>query len=506
MKKIIIAFAFFISVNGFQACSKFDSINTNPNVTGTVTPSMLATNLILNITQASADKSFTSPYLVSKHIAWGEMAQAEQYNYFGRTGFGGMPVLTNVNKMISLSADVDKNGYTGLGLFIRAYKQFNLSISLGDIPYSDALQGEGGNIKPKYDTQKDVMLQILKDLDNADKSFAAARNFGGDPIFNGNVQTWRKVVNSFRLKVLMSLSLKESDPDLKIKETFAAVSALPLLAGNSDNLQLVFSNKAGQLYPYNNTINKYTAYGMMSNVLTDSLKKMNDYRLFYFANPAATAIAGGKQPSDWDAYIGVDPTADFSQIVTLYTAGKYSQLNARYIQLPAGEPLMRISYAEQNFILAEAVLRGWISGNAQNYYNAGITAAMNFIVAYTPDDPLYNHGRKIDGPYIQSYLASSAIALSPDATKALKQIGQQKYILYFMQHPWDAYYEYRRTGYPALPINPATSQNIDDKNSMPLRWMYATDEYTYNGDNLKEALTRQYGGQDKTNGVMWILK
>ncbi|RBL91772.1 SusD/RagB family nutrient-binding outer membrane lipoprotein [Chitinophaga flava] len=492
------------------ACSKFDAINTNPNATSSVTPSLLATNLILDITGSSASKSFVTPYMVSKHIAWGELAQSEQYNSFGRTSLGGMQVLTNVQKMISQAAPADKNAYTGLGLFIKAYKLYYLSMSLGDIPYSDALNGETGNVRPKYDEQKKVMQQVLADLENADKLLSAAGNFSGDPTqLGGSADLWRRVINSFRLKVLISLSKKVTDPDLRIKEQFAQIATTsPLLRSNADNLQTVYSNKAGQIYPYNNTLFKGTAYGMISSVIIDTLKKLNDYRLFYYAAPSAYAIkTEGKKADDWNAYPGTDPTPEFSTIAKIYTAGKHCAYNLRYTDNAPGEPVIRIGYAEQNFILAEAAVLGWTSGSAKTFYEEGVKAAMNFVATNTPDDIRYHSGRKITADYINNtYLTGTDVGFATTADMQLKQIYVQKYILYFMQHPWDAYYECRRTGYPVLPVNPATSLNQDDKTQMPVRWMYPQDEYDYNQVNLKEALQRQYGGADKTNNIMWILK
>jgi hypothetical protein len=272
-----------ISLVLFQSCKKFDEINTNPNSPNTTTAALLATNLILNITRPSEGNK-TSSAMTSKQMAWGELPQGEQYNNYGSASFGTITILTNVQKMINAAADADKPAYTGLGMFIKAYKLYYLSLSVGDIPYSEALKGETGNTQPKYDTQKQVMQQVLTDLETSANSFASAKNFTGDPIFNGNVDNWKRVVNAFRLKVLISLSKKEADPDLKIKESFNQIlTAQPLLRSNSDNLQLVFSDKANQIYWFNSSISKFTSYAMVSSVMTDTLKKYNDYRLFYYA-------------------------------------------------------------------------------------------------------------------------------------------------------------------------------------------------------------------------------
>jgi hypothetical protein len=82
----------------------------------------------------------------------------------------------------------------------------------------------------------------------------------------------------------------------------------------------------------------------------------------------------------------------------------------------------------------------------------------------------------------------------------------QRYILNFMQDAEYSYFEYRRNAYPVFPINPATSLNENNKNGLPLRWLYPGSETDYNRENLIEALNIQYDGYDEVNKVMWLLK
>ncbi|SEN43174.1 Starch-binding associating with outer membrane [bacterium A37T11] len=487
------------------ACSKFDEINSNPDATEKVTSAMLATKLILDVAKSSSGKSFAIPNVLTKHLVWGENGDAYQYNSFDRTTMD-YSILTNVQKMVDVAGDDEKNAYKGLGLFIKAYKLFYMSLDVGDIPYSEALQGEQGLTTPKYDTQKEVMTQVLADLESADNAFMQSGDFSGDPIFGGKSDLWRRTTNAFRLKVLLHLSNKESDGDLSIKDKFKQViSEGFLLQDNSENFQLKYSEKENQYYPFNKTIHKFTEYPMITGFLIDSLKKFNDYRLFYYANPSAYQInTAGKSASDYDAYLGVDLTAVFSDLKALWTADKFCLLNLRYTDYIIGEPLVRIGYAEQNFMIAEAIVRGWIDGDAKSYYDKGIEAAMQFVANNTPDEEVYHHNRKITSDYISTYLNGSYVRFANNATTQIHQIQQQKYFMRFMQNPYEAYYEYRRTGYPNWPVDPATNLN-EVKDKIPVRWMYPLNEYTRNGDNVNEAVQRQYNGQDTPNELMWIL-
>ncbi|MGL4327958.1 MAG: SusD/RagB family nutrient-binding outer membrane lipoprotein [Tannerellaceae bacterium] len=489
-----------------SSCSKFDDINTNPDAATKATASMMATALILNITKQGGNKVFVYDNMLSKQIGWAENAASEQYNLFGRTSFDNYTILITAKKMLEASSDIDKDSYTGLALFLKAYKLFYASLEVGDIPYSDALKGEEGVQKPKYDTQKDVMLQILNDLDESYALFSKGRKFDGDPIFEGNPDNWKKTVTAFQLKVLLHLSKKEADADLNIAYRFAQIVSLrDLFTSNSDNLQLVYSNKAGQIYPFYKTETKHADYAMLSNVIIDNFKNLNDYRLFYYASPSKYQLENGIDESDWSAYLSIDPSALFSDLSELAGEDKFCKLNTRYTNRPEGEPLIRLGYAEQNFILAEAALRGWIKDDANELYKKGIRASMDFITTNTPNEVAYHHNRAITDAYIDSYLAQEMIQLTGSKEADLEKIILQRYLASFMQHPYDAYFDYRRTGYPKLPINPESNMNpVKDK--IPVRWMYPEAEFNFNGENANEAVNRQFGGVDDVNKLMWILQ
>lgn len=503
MKNLILL---FISSLLLAGCSKFDELNSNPNATEKVTPAMLATAIVLDITRPPNGKAFAVRECLTKGLVWGEDGDNATYNEFGRTSLN-YSSLTNIKKMIDLASETDKNAYSGLGLFVKAYRLFYMSMDVGDIPYSEALKGEEGNTTPKYDTQKEVMRQVLADLKTAEESFASATNFSGDPILNGNVQIWRRVTNAFRLKVLLHLSKKENDPDLKVKETFAQiVQSNFLLQNNTQNFQLVFSDKAGQIYPFNRQVHSFTQYPMITKFLIDTLKKFQDYRLFYYANPSVyQTTTTGIPANSYDAYLGTDHTIVFSEAKALWNAKKFCLLNLRYSDYTIGEPLVFIGYPEQNFIIAEAICRGWLAGNAKQYYEEGIKAAMQFVANNTPDNAQYHHDRKITDAYIQTYLTGPYVAFASNSADQIKQILQQKYLMRFMQNPYEAYYEYRRTGYPVWPINPATNLN-EIKDKIPTRWMYPLVEYQRNKANIDEAVQRQYNGNDNVNSIMWLIQ
>jgi hypothetical protein len=254
--------------------------------------------------------------------------------------------------------------------------------------------------------------------------------------------------------------------------------------------------------------NRNSMYPDMTSTVTDPLKQYGDYRLFSFAEPCRAKIEAGVSESEWDAYGCVDPSWKYTEEIIPYrNAGNVSLINNRFFEIQSGQPTVVLGYAEQNFILAEARLRGWITeGDANAYYKEGIRASMKFTARYTPEK--YAHGRPLTDEWIETFLQKPEIQLNTGeglSSANLEKIITQKYLAAFMHETYSSYYEYRRTGYPVFPINPETNRNsIPDR--MPVRWMYSTEEYQYNRENVLEAVQRQFNGNDEVNELMWILK
>lgn len=91
-----------------------------------------------------------------------------------------------------------------------------------------------------------------------------------------------------------------------------------------------------------------------------------------------------------------------------------------------------MGYAELQFILAEAAVRGWIGGNANAFYTKGISASMDFY--------------KISNTDAATYLAQSELQLKTGSE--IEQIMNQKHTALFFNTGWRIFYDQRRTGYP----------------------------------------------------------
>ena len=484
MKKIFLTLLVCIAI-GQTGCKKFSEFQTDPNKSTSATP-----DLLLNTIEQSAFQSTSiGAALTCRQMVYTDGASDEQYYGWTRAGFGDYDNLRQVLKMEQAATAQDKPQYMPIAKFFRAWYFLQLTQTFGDIPYSEALKGEDGIYAPAYDKQEDIYLSILNDLKAAnDLITAGTEPVLGDIVYNGNMQQWKRAINSLSLRVLLSLSLKVDDARYDIKNRFATIvnnsAQYPIMTGNADNAQLKFYDLVGNRYPYFNNNDMQTAY-YMEETFVNLLKEYKDPRLFSFADKAPKFSA--LPATDFNAYGGVKGSATVNENSGRTTDGEISKINPRFYNNPVNEPSIALGYAELQFILAEGAVRGWISGSAADYYQQGIRASMSF----------YN----IAPAAIDAYVAQSSVQLP--AVNPLQSIITQKYIASFMNSGYQPFYEHRRTGFPNFDVS---GDGVLNNKMVPKRWMYPESELRVNQQHNTEAITRQYPQGDNINGVMWLIK
>lgn len=492
------------------SCGKFEEINTDPNKTTKVTSAMLATQVLKDTYRFWNPNAsdFIQGNLFFKHIAYLDPSPyVSQYYYsnYPYGSFGAFTRLTDLKYMIQYAeGGVEEPSYRGLALFLKAWYGFNATLDMGDIPYSETGMALEGITKPVYDKQADVFAAILTDLQQAEAYFAEGMNFSGDIMFGGDPAKWRRLCNAMQLKVIQTMSKKATTEQ---KARFAAiVNAGNLMTGNDDNFKLVFSTNSNAVYPMWANGETFRIKTGPSELAVDALKNFSDRRLFYFAEPAQAQITGGLTEQDWDAYAGAPTELAPDQLALNNAAGAYSLLSKRYVMYMDNDPMLYFTYSEQCFIIAEAVEEGWVTGNAQTWYENGVKAILSYYMNL-PHTAGEVHGMEIDQAYIDGYFTGAA-AYATAGTKQdrLEQIWMQRWLLDFYQGNGGNYQQFLRTGYPLFPLDPATSLNPEDDSVYPKRWMYPTDERTKNPENYQKAIDEQYGGYDGINQVPWYLK
>ncbi|MBT33111.1 MAG: SusD/RagB family nutrient-binding outer membrane lipoprotein [Thalassobius sp.] len=489
MKKILSILMIFV---GLASCQDLEEMNINPNSPTETHPQLLLTSVEWDAFQAYIG---TSPLYALKILVQTDGENSYQYYNWTRGDYDDYATLRNVTKMIEEAERIEDNTYIALGKFFRSYYFYNLTLTFGDVPYTDALKGETDeNYSPSYDDQQTVFEGILDELAEANDLLAESNSIiSGDVIYDGDITSWRKLINAFRLKVLLTLSKKTGDIDLS---EFASIyQNEPLMESVEENGQLVFLDQQNNRYPNFNS-SGFSSGMYMDSTFIQRLQEREDPRLFIYATQTKSAKEAGKALDDFTSYEGGDPAAQYNDVNLKAAEGNVSRVNTRYYQDPENEPYMLLGYSEQQLILAEAAVRGWISADAEELYNSGVKASFKFYETYAEDYTAYVT-ETIADDYLSRSINSFASAADDDAK--IELIIMQKYLQSFLQLGWSTFYEQLRTGYPTL-RRPAGVE-------IPYRWIYPQSEYNYNSDNVSAAISKQFGaGNDQIDEMTWWLK
>ena len=202
--------------------------------------------------------------------------------------------------------------YQILAKFFNSYFIVSLTETFGDVPYLEAINASEGNYTPAYDTQKSIYIKVLNDLKSAsDQLIANDETILGDVIYDGDKLKWRKLINSYYLRILMNLSKKENVAELNIKnrfnEVFTNPSKYPIFESNDDNGALHFYNIQDNRYPLQNNNDLQTAY-YLEESFVERLQDFQDPGLFTFAEKEPN---GNNLPDDdFNAYGGLYGSGD----------------------------------------------------------------------------------------------------------------------------------------------------------------------------------------------------
>jgi hypothetical protein len=244
------------------------------------------------------------------------------------------------------------------------------------------------------------------------------------------------------------LHYSEKNPTFAKAQIDALVaSGVPLFTSNADNFQMAFVNAAASRNPIDQHETARAGYLVANDKIVGIMNaKADPRRQFYFTQfPAGSGLYKGA--------LGGDPASQ-----------SYSKLHAYLRGFSGGAytgaaPIRMLTFAEYNFIRAEAALRFSSPGVAQAFFTAGITASMTDAGVAAVD--------------VTTYLATNGI-LAGTPAQQLAQIITEKYVASFgvIAEPWT---DWRRTGYPAIapPVNAVV-------NFVPRSLYYAQSEIDLN--------------------------
>ncbi|GAB3918630.1 SusD/RagB family nutrient-binding outer membrane lipoprotein [Larkinella terrae] len=484
--QLIACLALLIAV-GTSCDNNFEEVNTNPNVPNTVTPDLLLPNIIRSTVNENMGTAWGIGNIVMQYTAKIQFVNEDRYlwgeqNGIWNTTYSTLREVQNMYNIASATTPVQKN-YQGIALVMKSWMMSLVTDAYGDAPYSEATKGKDKAFFPKYDTQEAIYNGILKDLTDANALLAPENGaVNGDILFGGDVSKWKKMANSLRLRYLMRISNRR-DVKADLQAILSNPTATPVFTANADNAALRYLPTVPNQFPlYTSRVGSFDEF-RLGKTLGDKLAQLNDPRLMIFARPTVASVAAGKP-----AYVGVPNGLDDVTALT-YNGGaqNVSRVGATYYIDGFGTPTdanlniargIIMTYAELQFILAEAAQKKLITGDAKSYYEKGITASFGF---YSLDVPA-------------GYLAQPDVAFTE--AKALELIGTQKWISLFYSG-LEGWFDWRRTGFPAL--KPGVS-NLN-QNRIPVRFQYPSSELSLNKAATEEAITRQ--GANDINTLVW---
>jgi hypothetical protein len=345
----------------------------------------------------------------------------------------------------------------------------------GDIPYTSTMQVTT-DITPKYDDAKTIYLALADTLqaqiallDNTQSSFTT-----GDIIYNGNVDSWKKLGNA----LLLRLAIRMADADKPKAQSIIEASYINAISSNTENAEFKYLNQAPNKFPYNDSERELTEF-FVSGTLVDYLKSVNDPRLPIFARlPKDESIKD---------YVGMPYGTDAAN-PNRKTQDKYSFPGKKIYA--ADMTGILITYPEVAFILAEAAARGMnVGADAGTYYTKGVTASLEY------------WGVKDDNT-INTYLAK----VPYNAADWRNNIGSQKWLALYPQG-FQGWFErtrlhFKKPGGADLFITPVDGSLDQHVTVVPYRLTYPVSEQQQNKANY-DAASQAIGGDTKAIKLWW---
>lgn len=438
------------------------------------------------------------------------------------------------------SDNVEKVNINAAVRIYRVYLMSVISDIHGDVPYSEA--GKGfleEKFNPRYDTQEEIYNDFFAELTTAGNNLDASKDkITGDVIFNGDVNKWKKLANSLRLRFAMRISnvnpqkaqeefeaalqdeggiFESGDDDALIKymeksfsfgqesyTDYRGNALSQLLFGNdpANNPSYLCATFFNQLYntgdPRTFMIGRCYYDGLMSATSPDNRIDLTNEMIekgvaFQPCQPGAFSY--DPWPSGYDSDILKELAQTNPSIGSTVARETEPKLANNFLK--STNPGVVMTYAEVKFLQAEATLKKWNTGSesVEDLYKQGVRAAIDFLTD--------NYGcEQVSDEAFEEYIRNNGIGYTDEQKK--EAINTQAWILHFT-NPAECWANLRRSGYPKLksPAEYGFGQYLTGGTEIPVRLCYPVLESSYNKASYEEALQRMGGTDDWYTPVWW---
>lgn len=467
VKKIILNSLFLIALISLFSCKKFIDVNNNPNNPDDASAKLLLPSAEAALSHVVGNNLQVFGGLLSQY--WTQSPQSSQYKSLDRysftsAGFDRTWSLLYRSTLENLQTIIDKDNEAGItqhkaiAYILKAYSFQVLTDAFGDIPMAEALSGTE-NSNPKFDSQKIVYDSIFS-LINQGKALLnnsdASKPGSEDLLFKGNMDTWKQFANTLSLRAYLRLS--EIDPTTAKAGVAALYGTTPSFL--AQDATLTFTTSGGNENPlYAEILGLGRTQNLVaSQTAVKAYLNNNDPRLYAF----------------YDKLSGQDTIAYIPQ-------GSYNSFTTKRVSPPsyrvggngndaasATAPVKLLSAAESSFLQAEVIARGWVSGSDQTLYEQGITRSFTALGLAT-SAPAY------------ILLASVAYPTAGTVQGKVKAIITQKYLAMNGFQNFEAWTEWRRTGYPDF-FTLSVAAVAAGVNKFPVRFLYPNSEILSNAN------------------------
>lgn len=346
MKKIYFFIATF-SMLLLGSCDSLLDVNTDP---GRFSEDEVTLNVLLpsairfTSTAIFGTQQYGTQY--TQHMAGHAIGQYTPYGFDALWAPLYTDALPTLQDIIKRGEAAGAYNYVAVAKTLLALNIMNAADVYGDIPYSGANQGPA-NLYPCYDPMQEIYnIHIIKLLDEALEDYkkpkspqVSLQTLQNDFIYAGDLVKWEKATRALRARYYLHLS--EKDPSLLAK---AVDEAKLSFTSNADDLQLTYDD-TGTRNPWYTFLGGATSKTVQPSVyLVDLLSGKNIFQNVVDPRLPLYMTRSGANTN----YVGIAAGGDYGK--------DGANVNATATNWPfqTTAPVVFISYAEIQFILAEA--------------------------------------------------------------------------------------------------------------------------------------------------------
>ena len=452
--------------------------------------------------------------------------------------------LTAFTNFVKEGGTLENDQYYAIALIMKGLYYQLYSDTFGMVPYSEA--SDPDIVLPKYDSIKDIYVGVIAELDQAISLIGNNTVTGtgveilaeNDLFFGGDMQAWKKLGNSLKLRLALRAS---GAPGADFAASAASSAIASGVLGDQDALlQRHLTGNTWASATYGDVWYPFYSGGHwnLGFAFVDALRDNNDPRIRTMAKPSNGGTISVNLPTEGENVGLIDKHIDFLRDILDHAGAQYTlektattveitmpegvnyvgfptRVNGRpkpYLhtdlfskpadivtnQMNTGKdifPWVVMSAGDSHLMVAEAIVKGLASGDAQSHYQTGIRKSMELWT--------------VPAGEIDDFLANEDMAqLTGSVEQQLEKIATQRWIANFT-NGFESWAIVRDTGYPS-----ALHQGVSDpelhalgttlNGAYPERMRYGNSVYGTNGDNVSTANGAQ--GPDVQGTKLWWAK